>query len=544
MVKSFGIDEMTALAGGSQTEDMAAFRPSVGGPQLANNKRKTLPNEEPDFSTMSAAETAAMLMEKNAARGTGASSSRYRTNRVLAHHALAQELSEEMQVRQAKEQKSREREEASSDESDEQSADEFMARKGTVRRQRAAPQIISRSQKSEATEDAVKHRQKRRDHDHDDDTSSGSEDRVEKIKLPRRPMGRGRRDSDDSSSSSDEEDRRRERLKARNRKRQEPQVIHAVTQAPAAKNEIEIEPPQSEGPKIAMKESPSSAVGKEGTRKREPAKKQSSSSESESSNGDSSDSDGASSSSDDSSNEEEEAIAKPVFVPKNKRNMLQSQEKKWEEEEKRVEREIARTEKRKMESRAMVAKTVAAVQSANVDEDAEEEGGGAINAPPNDDDDVDCEMERDAWEVRELRRLLDSMDELKRREKEMVERERRRQMTDEEVLQWDVSTGRYHAPGSNRDGQPTGKFLQRFYHRGAFYMAEDEWDEDDVRRKAAGYARAATGDDKINRSALPEVMQVKGFGFARQNTKYKGLTKEDTTDKKQTFLPLIQSKKK
>ena len=117
-------------------------------------------------------------------------------------------------------------------------------------------------------------------------------------------------------------------------------------------------------------------------------------------------------------------------------------------------------------------------------------------------------------------------------------------MTDEECLREDTKAGRYQAPGSNRQGgQEKGKFMQRFYHRGAYYMDETEWDETDVRHKAAEYALAATGDDKIDKSQLPEVMQVKNFGFARQNTKYKGLANEDTTDRSLRVAPLIRKKK-
>jgi microfibrillar-associated protein 1 len=538
MVKSFGIEDMVGLAGGAENEEMAAFRPSVAGPQLAG-KKKQLPNEEPDVSTMTAAETAAMLMERNeATKGTGNQSSRYRTNRVLAHHALAKELSEELQIRQRDQLQPTKRE---NEQSDPESEDEFATRRGsTARRQRAAPKIISLSSKDEPAPNAPsQHRRKRRN----SDSSSSSSD--ESSKRRRRPSGRGRRDSDDdTSSSSDEEDRRRARLRA-SRARQEPQIIQTVNQTPVEKEEIIIskETIISNAPIDRKKLRDSPASEEEVAQQRSRAKKTAIGTEGESSSEDSSSS-GDSSSSDDSSSEEEGAIAKPVFVPKHKRNLLQTEEKKWEEEELRTEREKKRAESRKMESRAMLARTVAAVQTSNMDDDVDEEGGGASNAPPNDDDAIDVEKERDAWEVRELRRLLDSMYEMKQREKEKVELERRRQMTDAEVLQHDTETGRYHAPGSNREGgNASGKLNQRFFHRGAYYMAEDEWDEDDIRRKAAEYAKAATGEDKIDRSALPEVMQVKGFGMARQNTRYKGLAKEDTSDRKQEFLPLIHKKK-
>ena len=68
--------------------------------------------------------------------------------------------------------------------------------------------------------------------------------------------------------------------------------------------------------------------------------------------------------------------------------------------------------------------------------------------------------------------------------------------------------------------------------------------KDDVRHKALEYSRAATGEDKIDKLALPEVMQVKKFGFAGYSTKYKGLAKEYTTDKSTDFVPIVRGKKK
>ena len=135
------------------------------------------------------------------------------------------------------------------------------------------------------------------------------------------------------------------------------------------------------------------------------------------------------------------------------------------------------------------------------------------------------------WEMRELERLLMALDQQRDSEREKLEYEARRKMTDKEVLEQDLRAGRYQQPGQARD-EMKGKFMQRFYHRGAYYMDEEEWEESDVRHKAAEYARAATGEDKIDKTALPEVLQVKKFGFARQNHRYKGLAKEDTTDRR------------
>jgi microfibrillar-associated protein 1 len=217
----------------------------------------------------------------------------------------------------------------------------------------------------------------------------------------------------------------------------------------------------------------------------------------------------------------------------------------------RQKHEQEREKNRIMESRAMVAKTVAAVDNAansRDDDDQDEESGGATNAPPNDDDDLDRNKERDAWEMRELERLLTTLDEQEERQEKKLEYERRKQMTDQECLEEDTKVGRYQKPGTSRQQHPNnnneqqekGKFMQRFYHRGAFYMDEEEWDEGDIRHKAVEYARAATGEDKIDKSKLPEVMQVKKFGLSGQNSRYKGLAKEDTTDKNMEMLPLSQ----
>ena len=271
-----------------------------------------------------------------------------------------------------------------------------------------------------------------------------------------------------------------------------------------------------------------------------------SSSEGANDSDDSSTGDGSSESTSGSSSEDDIGI-KAVFIPKHKRRLVQAEEKKWEEEENKTKREREREQKRMMESRALVAKQLAVPESSMMEDDVDEEAGGATNTPPNDDDDVEREKERESWELRELERLLKAMDEAEERKRQEEEYNRRRKMTDEECLEEDKRVGRYQAPGANRQAgdQPTKRnFMQRFYHRGAYYMDDSEWAEGDIRRKAAEYAKAATGEDKFDKSKLPEVMQVHKFGHARQNTRYKGLAKEDTTDKFAKVLPLVHGRKK
>lgn len=56
------------------------------------------------------------------------------------------------------------------------------------------------------------------------------------------------------------------------------------------------------------------------------------------------------------------------------------------------------------------------------------------------------------------------------------------------------------------------KFMQKYYHKGAFYMDDSSVrDKEDVRKRDAS---EATLEDKFNKEMLPQVMQVKNFGRA------------------------------
>lgn len=110
---------------------------------------------------------------------------------------------------------------------------------------------------------------------------------------------------------------------------------------------------------------------------------------------------------------------------------------------------------------------------------------------------------------------------------EKAEIQRRRNMTDEQRLAEDKELGLIKEGEEGDDGKPKWNFMQKYFHKGVFYMDSDSIkDKDDVRLK--DYAKEATLEDHVNKEALPEVLQVKNFG-KRGRTKYTHLLDQDTT---------------
>ena len=137
--------------------------------------------------------------------------------------------------------------------------------------------------------------------------------------------------------------------------------------------------------------------------------------------------------------------------------------------------------------------------------------------------------EFDAWKVRELKRVRRERQERDAEAKEKAELERRRNLTDAERVREDEAFRAQRADAGVEKGQ--WKFLQKYYHKGAYFQDEDETGNNKLGPVMMQDFGAATGKDRIgDKSALPAPMQVKNFGM-RSQVKWTHLGKEDTMSK-------------
>jgi len=215
------------------------------------------------------------------------------------------------------------------------------------------------------------------------------------------------------------------------------------------------------------------------------------------------------------------AMVKPVFIPKSQRDTIAERER-LEEEERQLEELVKkRLEARKIETRQIV------VEEIKKEEHIEK----ALNEEANIEDvDTDDELneaeEYESWKNREIARIKRDREERDARWKEKEEIEKVRNMTEEERREWERKN-----PKPLRQTKQKWKFMQKYYHKGAFFQES----ADDVIQSAGKediYTRdfsEPTGEDKMDKSILPKVMQVKHFGRSGR-TKWTHLVNEDTTD--------------
>jgi microfibrillar-associated protein 1 len=214
-------------------------------------------------------------------------------------------------------------------------------------------------------------------------------------------------------------------------------------------------------------------------------------------------------------------MIKPVFVPKQERETIQEREKLEAEEIALEEAVKKRREERKIETKQIVIEEIK-----KEEEIAKNMEANADNGEVDTDDEVNEAEEYEAWKVREIARIKRDRDDRDALIKEREEIEKVRNMTEEERREWEKKN-----PKPLPMSKKKWKFMQKYFHKGAFFQTP----ADDRVGTEGGYDiykrdfSAPTGEDKLDKTILPKVMQVKHFGRSGR-TKWTHLVAEDTTD--------------
>ena len=212
--------------------------------------------------------------------------------------------------------------------------------------------------------------------------------------------------------------------------------------------------------------------------------------------------------------EEEGVRWKPVFVRKRDRLTVQEREREEARQRQLEQEEIKNAEIRRKETLRIVE---SCINRENIEHKArytDPEGLLEVNT-----DDENEEIEYEAWKLRELKRMRSDREERAMTERERVEVQMMRNLTEEERR---LELRKYPRTITNKTVKAKYKFMQKYYHRGAFFMEKEEH----------LYKRdfsTPTLEDNFDKTVLPKVMQVKNFGRSGR-TKYTHLVDQDTTE--------------
>jgi len=237
---------------------------------------------------------------------------------------------------------------------------------------------------------------------------------------------------------------------------------------------------------------------------------------------------------DEESSEEEESsdeepkkpMLRPTFISKAKRAQQATTQPQRSAEDQVAEDERKRKEKADELLQAQLERDAAARAAGRKawDDDADINPEDQVD----DTDDLDPEAEKAAWKLRELKRVRRDRIAIEEKEKEREEIERRRNMTAEEREAEDKAY--IEAQNEEREGKGKMGFMRRYHHKGAFFVGDEEQDEEVKAVMNRDLAGARYEDDTGDKGLLPEYMRIRDMTRLgkKGRTKYKDLKNEDT----------------
>ncbi|KAF8820367.1 micro-fibrillar-associated protein 1 [Cardiosporidium cionae] len=216
------------------------------------------------------------------------------------------------------------------------------------------------------------------------------------------------------------------------------------------------------------------------------------------------------------------ALLKPIFVSKSKRDTIKEKHQLEIEEKNRQEALRLKNRAHKIESQRIA---LDMMKQEVVEESNVTAGDNSGDELPDDNDDVNEAEEYELWKVRELKRLKRDKENRSQRAQFVAEIERRRGLTEEELLQENKALD---ATAPKQEKKFKQLFMQKYYHKGAFFQDKGQAGEESI------YLRdfhAPVGEDHMNKKILPKAMRLRRgqFGHAGQ-VKHTHLVDIDTTD--------------
>ncbi|KAK2959255.1 putative Microfibrillar-associated protein [Blattamonas nauphoetae] len=218
-------------------------------------------------------------------------------------------------------------------------------------------------------------------------------------------------------------------------------------------------------------------------------------------------SDGSYDSDDEDSSDDQPAAPQLRFIPRSQRRDTTNQP----AEPELTEEELDRLNKQRIKE------TITSInRQIEADKVVDTAGDGVLNTV-DDTDHPEDEIEFNLWQEREMKRIqretsqrmqwLQEQEDILNRDKQSAESIRLAEKIHQQ---------------QEEEKEPRGKqkLYQKWYHKGAFFQGEFDVLKRDY--------TAPTGEDKLNKEALPEFMRKRDFGFASKS-KWSHLSAEDTT---------------